>query len=212
MLSTTIFAIASRTSGVALPRCGVSTTLAISVSALSIFGSCSNTSRPAPAICLFCSARTSAASSMIGSARGIDKERGLFHQAEFARADLMPRLVVERRMQRDEIGIAQQLIERHINQSGFALLVLRLAPRRPIQYAHAEAMRAARHRLADQSAAADEPDAFCPTRRSPSDGPTGCRGRLACARQPVALDHAPRHREHQSEGQVGGGLGGDRRQ
>ena len=36
-------------------------------------------------------------------------------------------------------------------------------------------------------------------------------GEFSGARQPVAFDHAPRHREHQSEGEVGGGLGGDRR-
>ena len=45
-----------------------------------------------------------------------------FISAQLARADLMPRLLVERRVHRDEIGFAQQLVERHVGQSGFALL------------------------------------------------------------------------------------------
>ena len=61
-----MFAISSRTSKVALPRCGLSTTFFIFLSSAETFGSNSNTSSPAPAIFLALSARTSAFSSMIG--------------------------------------------------------------------------------------------------------------------------------------------------
>src|SRR5262249_19790064 len=66
MLSTTLLAMPSRTSTVALPICGVSTTLASARRSLPTFGSCSNTSRRAPAICFRASARVRATSSTIG--------------------------------------------------------------------------------------------------------------------------------------------------
>src|SRR5262249_3852138 len=53
MLSATIFAICSRTSTTALPRCGVVTTFFIVFRTCGIFGSCSKTSSPAPAIFFF---------------------------------------------------------------------------------------------------------------------------------------------------------------
>src|SRR5262249_25649776 len=63
MLSTTMLAMRSRHSTTPLPRYGVVTTLGIASNAAATLGSCSNTSRPAPAICRFFKACTSAASS-----------------------------------------------------------------------------------------------------------------------------------------------------
>ena len=174
-------AIASRTSGVALPICGVSTTLDNFCERLVDFRLVFEHVE-AGAGDLFLRQRcTSAASSTIGSARCIDEERGLLHQPQLARADLMPGLLIERRMDRDEIGLAQQLLERHVNEAGLALFALRLAPRRPVEDAHAKTAGAARHRLADQAAAADQGRAFCPRRRSPAERPTGCRERRRSA-------------------------------
>ena len=63
-------------------------------------------------------------------------------------------------MQRDEIGFAEQLVERRKCESGFPLLIFRLAAWRPVEHPHGKALSAARHRLADQPAAADEPYGF----------------------------------------------------
>ena len=91
MLSTTMLAMASRTSTVALPRCGVSTTLGMVSSAASTSGSCSKTSSPAPAIAGLQSAHQRL---LVDDrpARGVDEERGLFHERKLARADQMARL------------------------------------------------------------------------------------------------------------------------
>src|SRR5512136_2046611 len=53
------------------------------------------------------------------SARGVDNECCLLHQTKLARANLMAGIRVERRMYRDEIGFAQQLVERHESEAGF---------------------------------------------------------------------------------------------
>ena len=210
MLSTTMFAISSRTSTVALPRCGTITTFFIRFSSGCTLGSCSNTSRPAPAIFLPFERAHQRRLVDDRAARGVDEERGLLHQAELARADLMAGLRVERRVQRDEIGFLQQLVERHEGEPRFALLALRLAARRPVEHAHAEAVGAARHRLADQPAAADQPDGLAPHERAEQMARLPA-GEFSRAHQPVALHHAPRHRDHQPEIEVGGRLGGDRR-
>ena len=90
MLSTTIFAICSRTSTTALPRCGVVTTLAI-------FKSAGVTSR-------FVLEHVEAGAGDLAlpersrqrllvddrPARGIDQEGGRLHQREFTRTDLVP--------------------------------------------------------------------------------------------------------------------------
>jgi len=111
-------------------------------------GSCSNTSRPAPAISPRASARP-APPRHDRATRGVDEERGLLHQAKFARADLMARFRLERGMQRHEVGLGEQRVERHIVDAGLPLLARGLAPRPPIEHAHAKTARAPRHRLAD---------------------------------------------------------------
>ena len=113
-------------------------------------------------------------------------------------------------MQRDEIGLGQQLIERHVSQTGHALLALGLAARRPVEHPHREAVRALRHRLADQPAAADQPERLAPDRSAEQMRGLPA-GKFPRAHHAVALDHAPRHREHQPEGEIGGRFGRDRR-
>ncbi len=47
-------------------------------------------------------------------ARGVDEVGGLLHQLELAGADLMPRFLGERRVHRHEVGLPQQIVERHV--------------------------------------------------------------------------------------------------
>src|SRR4029077_2097980 len=91
-------------------------------------------------------------------ARGIDQEGGRLHQREFTGTDLVPRRRQQRRMQRHEIGIPEQLIERNIGHAEILLEGLGLAARRPIEDAHTKAAGATGHAGADASAAADQPD------------------------------------------------------
>ena len=103
-----MLAISSRTSTVALPRCGTSTT----------FFSCLQFGVHLRLVLehvepgagdLLCSERPHQRRFVDDrAARGIDDEGGLLHQSELARADLVAGLRVERRVQRDEIGFAQQ--------------------------------------------------------------------------------------------------------
>src|ERR1039458_2909157 len=178
ILSTTVFAIRSRTSITALPRCGVSTTFFIFNRAGGTFGSFSNTSSPAPAMRFFFSARTSAASSMTAP-----------------RAVLMMKAVgFINANSRSEIICRQQLIERHVLDLQFAL-ELRLAVRAPINHPHAEAAGAARGRLAD-TADRDQADGLA--MHEAADRVVRLRsGEAAGAHRAVALDHPPRHRDHQ---------------
>ena len=92
MLSTTIFAISSRTSTVALPRCGASTTFGILRSAGVDLGlvlehveaGAGDPARP----------QRAHERGLVDdrTARGVDEEGGLLHQLELARADLVARL------------------------------------------------------------------------------------------------------------------------
>ena len=61
-----------------------------------------------------------------------------------------------------------------------------------------EAVRAARHRLADQAAAADEADGLAVHDRAQQMARLAA-GKFAGTHQPVAFHHAPRDREHQAE-------------
>ena len=172
------------------------------------FGSCSNTSRPAPAICLFFSARTSAFSSITGAARGIDDESGRLHQGELLVRDHVPGFGVERRMQRHEIGFRQQPLERHMFHAEL-LLGFRLAARGPIKKLHAEAARAPRGGLAD-AAGADQADGLA-VHEAAGEMVRLRAGKFSGAHQFFAFDHAARHRQHQAEMHVGGRLRHDRR-
>src|SRR5205807_4922070 len=92
------------------------------------------------------------------AARRVDEKGGGLHQRKLALADHVPRFLVERRMERNEVGLAEQLVERHILEPCFLLLARRLAPRRAIEDPHGETARAARDRATDAAAAAHEPE------------------------------------------------------
>ena len=85
----------------------------------------------------------------------------------------MARARIERRMERNEIGLAQQTVERRESEPRFALLLLRFATRGPIEHTRVKAGGTSCHRLADQSAAADQADGFAPDQRA--KGPFGWR-------------------------------------
>src|SRR5262249_9448449 len=99
------------------------------------------------------------------SARGIDQESCRLHQGELARADLVAGLGSERGMQRDEIGLLEQLPGRQVGPRQLVLAARRLARRRPIEPAHADPGGAARPRRADASAAAHQSDGLAVDRR-----------------------------------------------
>src|SRR5689334_21223296 len=103
----------------------------------------------------------------------------------------MPRLRIERRMQGNEIGLTQKIVERQMGEPRFAFLAFGLAPGSPVKHAHGETVRAARHRLAYQPAAANEAD-----RSAVHDGPEQvarlAAGKFSGTHKPVTLHHAPR--------------------
>src|SRR5262249_42706783 len=84
----------------------------------------------------------------------------------------------------------------------FALDALRLAPRRPIEHAHAEPAGAARHRRADAPAAADQSDGLA-VNRSPREMARLRARKAALVNEAVALDHAPGDDQHQAGIDVG---------
>src|SRR5689334_21590807 len=88
--------------------------------------------------------------------RSVDQECALFHQRQLARTDLMPRLRVERAVERYEIGFTQKLVERHESQAGFVFLAYRFPAGIPVEHAHSKSIRASRHSLADEPSAADQ--------------------------------------------------------
>jgi len=88
-------------------------------------------------------------------ARGVDDDRGRFHQFEFVLADHVARRSVQRDMQRHDIGGAQQFAQ----QAELHIVPVGLAFGQPrdieILHAHAERLREPRNLLADRSEAND---------------------------------------------------------
>ena len=212
ILSTTILAISSRTStrGAAEMRIEHDIFHLLQLRVHFRLDARTRRARRRQSSCLF-SARTSAASSMIGP-RAVLMMKAVFFIRPSSRAPIWWRVCgVERRMQRDEIGFAQQLVERHEGQAGLALFAFRLAARRPIKHAHGEALARARATALPIS----PPPPIRPDRLAVHDGAEQMArlpaGEFSGAHQPVAFHHAARDREHQPERQVGGRLGGHRR-
>ena len=143
------------------------------------------------------------------TARGVDDEGGLLHQPQFALAQQVPRVGNELRMQRDEIGLAQQVVVGRVDHTVFGFVGFRQPARVAVEDAHAEAVGAPRHRLAD-AAGADQTDRLAAHRRAGEM--VRLRSRIdPGAEQLVAFDNAPRHRQQQAEADVGGGIGDDGR-
>jgi hypothetical protein len=140
---------------VALPMCGTRPALRHSASPSAMAGSCSNTSRAAPAIQPALSATDEGLLVHHLAAGDIDQVRSILHQPQCALIDDVARLVGEQCVQRDEVAGGKELVERgvrirrRIPQSHRA--VVRIIRENP----HVEAARAARHRLANAAEADD---------------------------------------------------------
>ena len=119
----------------------------------------------------------------------------------------MPRLFIQRRMDRDEIGFGQQRVEWRIGESSGMFLLRRFAPRRIVENAHAKTVRAAGHRLSDQAAATDKSERLVPHERAEQMTRLGA-GKLPCPHHAVPFNHAPGHGKRQCKRQVCCRLGG----
>ena len=133
------------------------------------------------------SARTIAASSMIGP-RAVLMMNAVFFIRPSSRAPIWWRVpALSGECSETKSDSRSSSSSGDVGQARLALLALGLAARRPVQHAHAEALGAARHRLADQPAAADQPDGLAPDVTRRADGATARRGisrRAPCGRPP----------------------------
>ena len=89
------------------------------------------------------------------AARGVDQEMVGSHQPELALPDQMARLIVQIRVDGDEVGFAQEFVERNIDRPKLGLDLGSGAARICIEDGHAEAEPPARHRLADATESDD---------------------------------------------------------
>ena len=139
-----------------------------------------------------------------GTAGRVDEVRVLAHLLEAIRVDQVLRLVVERAVQRDDVGRLEQLVERHVLRTELGLdRGIRLAATR-VDDLHAEGLGATRRRLADQAEADDAErlalDAGAEhVEHAPDPGGLGADHALALA------EAAGRHQD-QRHRDVGGGL------
>src|SRR5689334_6182798 len=93
-----------------------------------------------------------------GSTRGVYDDRRLLHQREFACANQVACRVVQRDMQRENVGMAQdfgQKAEAHAKRIFLFFLQSRNVV---IVHGHAEGLRQARHLLSDRAEAHDPQD------------------------------------------------------
>ena len=143
------------------------------------------------------------------AARGIDEKGARLHQRELARPDQMPGFLAQRRMDRDEVRVSENLVEPDIGHAERTLVGFRHPPRAPVQHLHGKAFGAPRHGAADAAAAADQAQHLAADAGAREQ--RGLRaGKPALPDQPVALDQAPGNRQHEAEGDVGGRLADDR--
>ena len=81
------------------------------------------------------------------AARGVDQHRRFLHQPQFPRADHPPRLVGQRRVQRHEVRLREQLVERDIARAeicfGFWVAVAVV-----VEHGHVETLRPPRDLIA----------------------------------------------------------------
>ena len=139
-------AIFARVRTVAEPMCGTTSRFGASSSGWSGgSGSGSVTSSAAPAIVPSCSARRSASWSTTPPRAVLTSSAVGFIALERVASIRCAGLRRQRRVERDEVGAREQLVERHAGRA------------RAVDDVHAEALGAARDRLAD-AAAADDPE------------------------------------------------------
>ena len=125
------------------------------------------------------------------AARGVDEHSVGLHQGELAGADQAAGLVGQRRVERDEVGSPEQLVERSLAR---------------VQHGHPEPLGAPADGLAD-AAPADHPE-----RRVDVGAPAARRARTSStprAHRALAVADPPGARHEQRPGQVRGRLGQD---
>jgi hypothetical protein len=126
----------------------------------------------------------------------VDETSAVPHQRQPASVDEAARLVRERDVERNDVGLAEQLVQRPIRR-----VVVWLAAR--VEDPHLEASRALRHRTSGPSEADDAEggagDLVAPQRLVGPAAPPP-----AGADDPVAGCNSPKHREDQPHRQVGG--------
>ena len=165
MLSAAIAVMAALVSTVTPAMCAVRTTFGRSVKRVSVGGSCSRTSRPAPASLPPTRAASSASSSIRRAARGVDQEGGRLHQREPVGVDEVDVLAAAGRVEGDVVAALEQVFER--DQLDAPLLDRRRyrdTARRPAPSSRSR-RRAGRRRA--RSARARRSRASCARRRGP---------------------------------------------
>ena len=152
-------------------------------------GSTSNTSSPAPAIRRSSSASTSAASSTRPPRAVLIRKAVGFISAEPPCVDQVARLGGQRRVQRDEVGLAQELVEldQAVAETGHGV---GLGDRVRDQHLHVEAQAALGDRPADAAEADDAGRGL--VQPAVDQGAPGAR-----TRAPVVLDDPVRGGRHQ---------------
>src|SRR5260370_36535796 len=78
----------------------------------------------------------------------------------------MMRLGLARGVDRDEVGFDKQLVQHDVVETELPLFTLGNPTRTPVEDSHREAASAPRHRAADSSSTADEPNRLAPDERS----------------------------------------------
>ena len=184
---------------VAAPRCGVHTTLGRPNSGLSVAGSSTNTSKAAPATWPDLSASRSAASSTSPPRAQLMMRTPFFIFLSARGVDDVAGLVGERRVQRDEIGALEQLVELDLLDAEIDR-ALRRQERIVGDHLHLQAERAVGDDRAD-IAAADDAERLA----EDLDAHELVLLPLAGAGRGVGFRDLPRQRQHQRDGVLGGG-------
>ena len=136
------------------------------------------------------------------AARGVDQHGRFLHQPQFPRADHAARLVGQRHVQRHEVRLREQLVERDIAHAEICFR-FEVAGAVVVEHGHVEPLRPTRDLVADV-AQPDYPQRLVVYLLAEHEagvvfeevGPT---------REVVALDDVARPRQQQREGDVGGG-------
>ena len=185
--STHSIPIAIRVSRVALPRCGVSTTFSSESSPSSTSGSCSKTSSAAPAIVPRSERVDECPLVDDRAARRVDEHRRRLHRRETLGVDQMARLLGQRDVEGDDVGLGEQAVE----------VVVPPGEHGPGTEGLGEA-----RRLAPDPAGPDDEDVL-PVEARPEHELERELPLVPPADEAVALGYPPEEREHQPECELG---------
>ncbi len=141
------------------------------------------------------------------AARRVHQDGRRLHPRERRRVEQMVRLGREVRVDRDEVGLGEQVVELEASGAGLRLDVGRERGRVAVDHAHPEPLRTARDRLSDPSEADDADRLVVHVLAEHHQRPPDPRGPRA--EEALALADAPRGGHQQRERGVGRGLGQD---